>query len=356
MNRVDLLRQNAFGKGKFDGYVVFDPVNLTYFTGLSGTSALLVPEDGRSVLFVYGVNYEMAKAEAVEFRVEKVKTGEKLMEKVATQAEALHVEHMAFDTLDVESWQTLSKSIGEKSKLTADSSYVRDLRKIKDEKEIDLMRKAAKLASIGMKAAYETLEPGWKEKDIAAEIEYAMRRNGSDGTSFETSVASAESSAYPHGGCSDRKIMEGDLVVVDLGAKYKFYCSDITRTLVAGKPSEKQTKLYQIVQRAYERAFKAIVPGAKGCDVDGAARKTIDEAGYGEYFVHGLGHGVGLEIHEPPTLSISSKDILSAGNVVTDEPGIYLVGYGGIRIEDTVLVTKTGAERLTEAPYTLDAR
>jgi Xaa-Pro aminopeptidase len=187
-----------------------------------------------------------------------------------------------------------SQSFGEKSKLTANGSFVRDLRKVKDEKEIKFMRRAAELASLGMKVAYETLEPGWKEKDVAAEIEYAMRKQGSDGTSFETSVASAASSAYPHGGCSDRKIREGDLVVVDLGAKYKFYCSDITRTLVAGKPSEKQMRLYQIVQEAYEKAFETIKPNVKGCDVDGAGRKTIEEAGYGEYFVHGHSHGVGL--------------------------------------------------------------
>jgi Xaa-Pro dipeptidase len=351
-----MLRQKAFKEGKFDGYVVFDAVNLTYFTGLSGTNALLIPEDGESVLLVYGVNYEMAKAEGKSFRVEKIKSGEKLTDKIASQAEALGLKHVAFDTLDVESWQAFAKSIGDKSKLKADGSFVRELRKVKDDKEIELMRKAADLASIGMKVAYETLAPGWKEKDVAAEIEYAMRKQGSDGTSFETSVASAASSAYPHGGCSERKIREGDLVVIDLGAKYKFYCSDITRTLVAGKPSEKQKKLYQIVRKAYEKAYEAIKPSAKGCEVDSAGRKTIEEAGYGEYFVHGLGHGVGLEVHEPPTLSISSKDVLAAGNVVTDEPGIYLIGYGGIRVEDTVLVTKTGAEKLTEAPYTLSSR
>ena len=350
-----MLRQKAFKDNKFDGYAIFDPINLTYFAGISGTSALLLPKDDESIVFVYGTNYEMAKAEGEGFRVEKVKSGEKLMDRIANQAETFHAKHLAFDKLDVESWQALAKSFGDKSKLTANGSLVRDLRKVKDEKEIKLMRKAAELASLGMKVAYETLEPGWKEKDVAAEIEYAMRKQGSDGTSFETSVASAASSAYPHGGCSDRKIREGDLVVVDLGAKYKFYCSDITRTLVAGKPSDKQMRLYQIVQKAYEKAFETIKPDAKGSDVDGAGRKTIEEAGYGEYFVHGLGHGVGLEVHEPPTLSISSKDILAAGNVVTDEPGIYLIGYGGIRVEDTVLVTKTGAEKLTEAPYKLNA-
>jgi Xaa-Pro aminopeptidase len=351
-----MLKQKAFETSKFDGYVVFDAFNLTYFTGLSGTSALLIPSDGKSVLFVYGVNYEAAKAEAEGFKVEEVKSGEKLTDKIVSQAATFRAKHLAFDVLDVGSWRILAKSLGGGDKLTVNGSFVRDLRKIKDEEEVKLMRKAAELSSSGMKVAYETLAAGWKEKDMAAEIEYSMRKRGSDGTSFETIVASGASSAYPHGGCSDRRIREGDLVVVDLGAKYKFYCSDMTRTLVAGRPTEKQSKLYRIVQEAYEKAFATIKPGAKGSDVDGAARETIEKTGYGEYFVHSLGHGVGLEVHEPPSLSINSKDILAAGNVVTDEPGIYLTGHGGFRVEDTVLVTKKGAEKLTEAPYQLTIR
>jgi Xaa-Pro dipeptidase len=217
------------------------------------------------------------------------------------------------------------------------------------------MRKAGELTSEGMKAAYEVLASGMKEYEVAAEIEYAMRQRGSYGTAFETSVASGPRSAFPHGGCSDREICQGDLVVVDAGATYKFYRSDMTRTLVAGKPSEKQKELYEIVKVAQEKAFEAIKPNVKARDVDAVARKIIEDAGYGEYFVHGLGHGVGLEVHEPPTLSSSSKEALTVGNVVTDEPGIYLVGYGGVRIEDTVLVQKNGAEKLTNGPYSLGA-
>jgi Xaa-Pro aminopeptidase len=194
---------------------------------------------------------------------------------------------------------------------------------------------------------------GVREDEVAAEIEYAMRKRGSSGAAFETIVASGACSAYPHGGCSDRKIRDGDLVVVDVGATYKFYRSDMTRTLVAGKPSEKQKKLYQTVKTAQETALEAVKPNVKAKDVDAAARKIFADAGYGEYFVHGLGHGVGLEVHEPPTLSPESKDVLVAGNVVTVEPGVYLVGYGGVRIEDTVLVQKNGAEKLTNGPYAL---
>jgi Xaa-Pro dipeptidase len=182
-----------------------------------------------------------------------------------------------------------------------------------------------------------------------------MRKRGSYGTAFETIVASGPCSAFPHGGCSNREIREGDLVIVDLGATYKFYRSDMTRTLAAGKPSEKQKKLYQIVKTAQEKAFEIMKPNVKAKDVDAVARKIIEDAGYGEYFVHGIGHGVGLEVHEPPTLSPDSTETLAVGNVVTDEPGIYLVGYGGVRIEDTVLVQKNEAEKLTIGPYSLYA-
>jgi Xaa-Pro aminopeptidase len=195
---------------------------------------------------------------------------------------------------------------------------------------------------------------GIREYEVAAEIEYAMRKQGSSGTAFETIVASGVYSAFPHGCCSDRKIREGDLVVVDVGATYKSYRSDMTRTFVAGNPSEKQKKLYQIVKKAQEKAFEAVKPNVKAADVDAAARKIIADAGYGDCFVHNLGHGVGLEVHEPPTLSPDSKDVLAAGNVVTVEPGIYLVGYGGVRIEDAVLVQRNGAEKLTNGPYALD--
>jgi Xaa-Pro dipeptidase len=204
-----------------------------------------------------------------------------------------------------------------------------------------------------MQTAYEVLSAGLSEIEVAAEIEYAMRKNGSYGTAFDTAVSSGTASAFPHGGCTDRKIRTGESVVVDFGAVYRSYRSDITRTLVAGKPSEKQIKLHAIVKKAQEEAFAAIKPNAKTRDVDAVARGIIEEAGYGECFVHGLGHGVGLDIHELPTLNSASKEKLQVGNIVTDEPGIYLPGYGGVRIEDTVLVVKNGVEKLTKGPYGL---
>ena len=353
LNRIEALKHTAFKEGKVDGFLIFNSVDLIYFSGFSGANALLIPENGESTVYVYDVNYAHAKAQVGGFGVELVKRDENLMAKIAKKAEECGFKKLAVDALNVESWRALSKFLGGEKKLEVDNSSIRELRKVKDEKEIELMRRAGELSSEGMRVAYETVASGVREYEVAAEIEYAMRKQGSSGTAFETIVASGSRSAFPHGGCSDKKIREGDVVVVDVGATYKFYRSDMTRTLVAGKPSEKQKKLYQIVKRAQEKAFEAIKPNVKAKDVDAVARKIIADAGYGEYFVHNLGHGVGLEVHEPPTLSPDSKDTLAVGNVVSVEPGIYLVGYGGVRIEDTVLVQKNGAQKLTNGPYTL---
>jgi Xaa-Pro dipeptidase len=351
--RIDALKQAAFREDGFDGFLISNDANLTYFTGFSGASALLIPKNGESVLYVYGVNYAHAKSELSGVTVELVERGENLMAEIAKQAKAFKIEKLAVDALKIESWRVLTESLGSDKMLATAPSFIRELRKVKDIKEIELMRKAAELTSEGMRVAYETVAPSIREYEVAAEIEYAMRKQGSYGTAFETIVASGACSAFPHGSCSDKKIREGDLVVVDVGATYKFYRSDMTRTLVVGKPSEKQNKIYQIVKIAQEKAFEAVKPNVKAADVDGVARKLIANAGYGKCFVHSLGHGVGLEVHEPPTLSPGSKDVLAAGNVVTVEPGIYLVGYGGVRIEDTVLVQRNGAEKLTNGPCAL---
>jgi Xaa-Pro dipeptidase len=272
------------------------------------------------------------------------------MEKMAKQAPG---KKFSVDTLPVESWRSLAKAVGGEEKLEPVNSLIRELRKTKTPQEIQLIREACKLADVGMKTASETVQAGVKEKEVAAEIEYAMRKAGSDGTAFETIVASGASSAYPHGSSLEKNIKEGDFVVVDLGAIAKFYRSDITRTFIPGKPSEKQRKIYSTVQKAQQKAFETIKPRVLTSEADLAARRVIEEAGFGEFFVHNLGHGVGLEVHEAPILSPDSKEVLEAANVVTDEPGIYVPGLGGVRIEDTVLVTRDGAEKLTVAPYML---
>jgi Xaa-Pro dipeptidase len=354
LKRVEALKKIAFEKKGFDGFLIANEANLLYFAGFPGASCLLIPKNGESTIYVSSTNYEQAKAEGKDFDVEMMRPNEKLNAKIAKQAKAFKIKKLAIDILSYESYRNLAKECRGATRLKVQSSLVWELRKVKDEKELELMRRAGELTSEGMKAAYETIKPGVKEIEVAAEIEYAMRKRGSWGTAFDTIVASGTRSAFPHGGCTDKKIREGDLVVVDIGASYQNYRSDMTRTLVAGKPSEKQKKLYEIVKTAQEKAFQLIKPKSKAKEVDAAARKVIADAGYGEYFVHGLGHGVGLEIHEPPTLNRESKDKLIIGNVVTNEPGIYIVGFGGIRIEDTVLVQKDKAEKFTKGPYSLE--
>jgi Xaa-Pro dipeptidase len=353
MERIEALKQIAFEKDKLDGFLILNSVNLIYFTGFPGAIALLIPKDGENTIYVYNVNYEQAKAEAKGFKVELMKRDENWMAKIIKQTKELKIRNLALDAVGIEGWRALSKEARGETKLKAEGSLVAELRKVKDQKEIENMRKAGELTSKGMRVAYETVAAGTKEYEVAAEIEYAMRKQGSSGTTFETIVASGPCSAFPHGGCSDREIKKGDLVIVDFGATYKYYGSDMTRTMVVGKPTEKQEKLFQIVKRAQAKAVEAVRSNVKAKDVDAVARKMIDDAGYGACFVHTLGHGVGLEVHEPPTLSPQSKDKLAAGNVVTIEPGIYMVGYGGIRIEDTVLVQKNGVKKLTNGPYAL---
>jgi Xaa-Pro dipeptidase len=359
LEKLEALKQIAFEKG-LDGFLVTNEANILYFTRFPGALCILVPKTGRSIIYVYSVNYEQVKAGAKGFKVELIKRGEDLVTDIAEKVKASKIKNLGLDAIagvpHVADYLKLRKVLRGVAEIKIEHEPVGALRKVKDEEELGLMQKAGELTSEGMEAAYETIRPGIREYEVAAEIEYAMRRKGSWGTAFETIVASGVRSAFPHGGCTDRKMKKGDLVVVDIGAVYKYYRSDMTRTFTAGKPSVKQEKIYQIVALAQEKAFQDVKALARAKDIDATARKVIEKAGYGGYFVHGLGHGVGLDVHEQPTLNRQSKDTLTVGNVVTIEPGIYIVGFGGIRIEDTVSVQKHKSEKLTKGPYTLETR
>ena len=350
-NRIQALR-DTFDTEKLDGYLVANEITILYFTGFLGGARLLTPKEGENVLYVYGVNYEEANETAKDCRVELVKRGEDADLKLADEIKSLKLRRVGFDGVEASTYLKLRKAL-KGVRLKAQGKLVWELRKVKDEIELRCMRKAAELTDEGMRVAFETIRAGLREYELAAEMEYAMRRLGSGGVAFDTIVASGVRSAFPHGGCTDRKIRKGDLVVIDVGATCQHYRADLTRTVAIGKPSPKQAKIYEVVREAQERAFQSVRAGVRARDADAAARSLIEEGGYGEYFVHGLGHGVGLEIHEPPTLGPESKEILKAGNVITLEPGIYIINFGGVRIEDTVLVHKDKAEKLTKAAYEL---
>ncbi|MCS7119849.1 MAG: Xaa-Pro peptidase family protein [Nitrososphaerota archaeon] len=347
-DRIEALREK-FSCRNLDGFLIMNVKNMQYFTNFSGGSALLIPEDGDCILFVYSVNFEAAKEYARDVCVELLRIGEDLEEILSRRIMSLGLERIGFDTLRADSYLKIKKSLKKRALETGDS-MVWDLRKVKDESELQFMMEAAKLASRAMEKAVEILKPGLREREVAAEIEYEMRKAGSEGFAFESIVASGLNSSFPHGGCGERKMKNGDLVVIDIGARVQGYCADLTRTFVIGKPSAKQSEVYRVVEEAQRIAIERIHPGVEAKEVDKKARSLIESKGYGEYFVHNLGHGVGLDVHEPPTIGPRSTDTLSYGNTITIEPGIYIPGFGGVRIEDTLAVLNGKTVKLTKTP------
>jgi Xaa-Pro aminopeptidase len=226
---------------------------------------------------------------------------------------------------------------------------VERLRSVKDPGELAAIEQAAALTDAAFDHVLSILRPGMREVDVALALEGYMRGNGSEGVAFQAIAASGPNSSKPHAGVSMRVIGEGDLLTMDFGARLQGYCADLTRTVVIGRASDEQRRIYEAVLAANEAGRAAVRAGAHGAEVDGVARTLLTECGYGDAFGHGLGHGVGLEVHEMPGLRKTSTDVLEAGNVVTVEPGVYLPGFGGVRIEDLVAVEQGGCKLLSNA-------
>jgi len=345
-NRIEKMK-NILVKKDVDAILVSDEKNIYYFTEFPWGFRLLIPASGESILFVHSVNYEAAKEIAKNVRIDLIRINEKADVKIVSEISKLGFKSLGFDRISATEYLRIKDSLKD-LRLEALDDAIWSLRKIKDEGEVALIKRAAELTSQGMKKALEIVRPGLREWEVAAEIEYEMRRLGSSGVAFDTIVCSGPESAFPHGGLGEREIKDGDIVIVDVGAKYRGYCADMTRTLIAGRMSEKQKNLCEIVAEAQRLAIDRIRAGVRAKEVDEVARKYIVENGYGEYFVHSLGHGIGLNVHEPPALGPMSEEILQTGNVVTVEPGIYIPRFGGVRIEDTLLVLEDKAERLTD--------
>jgi len=349
--RIGKLREVQEREG-LGAYIITRSPNVLYYTGSTSGGILISTLGEEPLLLVSRMNLEMARAEAkgCEIATYERKT---LLRDIAERVRRADPKIVGFDELRLETFLKLRERL-EGFRMEAKPEIIWEMRRIKDEEEVSRIRKACEIADAGMEAVRSSLKIGMREYEVAAELEYAMRRAGAESLAFETIVGSGPRSAYPHAGCRDRRIREGDLIVIDAGATYRGYRSDITRTFIMGHPSEEQRRIYETVLEANERALEGIREGVKGREVDAIAREVITKAGYGEFFTHSLGHGVGLEVHEPPSLSRESEDVLKAGNIVTDEPGIYIAGKGGVRIEDTVLVRKDGAERLTRFGKSLE--
>jgi Xaa-Pro aminopeptidase len=341
VNRLDRLRAELE-----EPLLVTKAINVRYLCGLeSSNAALLVDPDGPTRLYT-DFRYR-EKARAVD-GVELVETKRSLVKDLAELLsgrvgfESAHVSYDSYGTLAAGGLE-LVPGVG----------LVEALRAVKDEDEIAAIRRAAELADEGFRRLAASPFLGRTEREVVWQLEKSFRDLGADGSSFTAIVAAGPNGALPHASPGARVIERGQLVVVDAGCTVDGYCSDCTRTYSTGGLSDELTAIYETCLAAQRESLEAVLPGAEGVAVDAVARDAITTAGYGEAFAHGLGHGVGLEIHEMPTLSTLSVDTLAAGNIVTVEPGIYLPGLGGVRIEDLVVVREGGPEVLTHLPKEL---
>ncbi len=322
--------------------IVAKPVNRRYFSGFTGSSGLLLVSADAAKLITDFRYIVQAGREAPDFAI--VRHGSDLYETLAAEIKALGGGKIGFES-DFTAWdayQKMNRFIAQPIPVHLDK-----LRMVKDEAELAALRIAVKLADDAFDHILGCLRPGISERDVALELEFFMRKNGAEKAAFGIIVASGPRSALPHGLASDRVIAAGDFVTMDFGAVYKGYHSDITRTVVIGKASARQRDIYDLVHAAQQAGLDAVAAGKTGREVDAVARRVISDAGYGDYFGHGLGHGVGLDIHEEPRLSPVGSEVLAPTMTVTVEPGIYIPDWGGVRIEDTVVVTAGGAQVLT---------
>jgi Xaa-Pro aminopeptidase len=330
---------------ELDGLLISDLVNVRWATGFTGSNGMAVV--GRDGLrrFYTDFRYLTQSAEEVDDAWERL-IHRDLLEKVAETLPAEWCLGVDDATMSVREHRRLSELTGEAVQLADAGGIVEDLRAIKDPDELDRIRAASRLADEALEAVLSRGVVGRTERDVALDLEFAMRRRGAEGPSFPPIVAAGAHGALPHAEPRDVEIPAGTLVVVDWGAQIDGYCSDCTRTFATGDLEGQASEIYELVERAQADALAAVAPGASCKEIDAVARTLISDAGHGEHFGHGLGHGVGLEVHEEPRLTASADGDLVSGNVVTVEPGVYLPGELGVRIEDLVVVSDDGGREI----------
>jgi len=336
-----------------DGFLSTHPANVYYLCGFTGSLAALLVERGPARLFTDGRFLIQSRQEVKKARVQIVSGS--LLAGVGLYLRRSRVRRLAYEPalLTMAQFGELRKSTGPRIRFTRVFGLVEELRQVKSSDEITRMRKAAQLALAAFEEVLPLIRPGVREFELVAEIEYRMRRKGASGPAFDTIVASGRRSALPHARPSAKVLRKNELVVLDLGAILDHYCSDLTRTVFLGRAPARLRCWYRSVWEAQQAAKRALLPGAAEGEVDAAARRVLEQAGLARWFVHGTGHGLGLEVHEDPRLARGQKKTLQAGNVVTIEPGIYLEAVGGIRIEDDFVVSQNGAIAFTKSPAEL---
>jgi Xaa-Pro aminopeptidase len=357
MDRPDRLAAKL-AEHELDALVVTDLVNVRWLTGFTGSNGLAIVGAGGdpSRLFLTDFRYLTQSAEQLDGGWERAIAQEILpaagVALGAPEEGAAEPLRVGFDdaALSVKDHATLAAHVADGVELVAAGGIVEELRAIKDAGELDAIRAAAKLADAALTEVLSRGLAGRTEAEVALDLEFTMRRAGAEAASFPSIIASGTHSALPHAAPRDVEIPKGTLVTIDWGAQLDGYASDCTRTYATGELDPRDREIYDLVLEAQERSLAAVRAGAGARDVDAVARDVITAAGHGEHFGHGLGHGVGAEVHEGPRLSQRSEAILEAGQVVTVEPGVYVPGAVGVRIEDLVVVTEDGAEVLTGLP------
>ncbi len=348
--RCDRLREKM-SQVPVDGFLVTKAINWRYISGFRGDAGALLVTERFAYLFTDSRYIEAARDEAPGFSavMTSVETDEikNVVEREGVRRLAFDKEHVTVAELD-----KFRERFSEVEMIPV-SGWVEEQRMVKTSDEVALIEKAQDIADDAFALLTDSIRIGASEIDLALEFEFTMRKMGSAGVAFPLIVVTGERSSLPHGVPSQKKIEDGDFITFDFGAAYQGYVSDETRTFIVGHASKKHEEIYNVVLEAQMAALEAVKPGASGIEVDAVARKIIEDAGYGPNFGHGLGHGVGLVVHEGPRLSKKSTDILVPGNIVTVEPGIYVPGFGGCRIEDLVLVTETGCRILSHSPKEL---
>jgi Xaa-Pro aminopeptidase len=347
---------SVLAERELDALLVTNLINVRYLTGFTGSSGLAVigAQNGRPGRFITDFRYLTQSEAEVGDEFER-EIGLDLVEQLADGWEGEEPTRLGFDDahVSVKEHARLLELLPDSVELEPAGGVVEGLRAVKEEAELGYIRAAAELVDEIYAWILERGLVGRTERDVATELEHEMRRRGA-APSFESIVSAAAHSALPHGKPRDVEIPAGTLVTIDIGAQLDGYCSDCTRTFATGEPDDEQREVYDLVLEAQRAGVVAVAAGSTGRDVDAVPRAIIEDGGHGEHFGHGLGHGVGMEVHEGPRLSRKSADVhLAAGNVVTVEPGIYLPGRFGVRIEDLVVVTQDGREVLSGFPKEL---
>ncbi len=328
--------------------LVFDPKNVRYLTGFTGGEGLLVVGQREATLFVDGRFTTQAREAVAGVKIVECRDR---VEALATFLDGQDHDGVGFEAafLDVASYLRLRDALPDGA-LRPLSRELSLLRAVKEPDEIAAIRRAARITDRALLRIREMIRPGLRERDLAVELEYALRREGAEALAFPAIVATGPNAAHPHAEPGGGIVTAGAAVLLDWGAVVDGYCADESRTFLVGDVPEELGAVYALVLEAQERAIAAARPGASCRDVDRAARGFLEEKGYGPYFSHGTGHGIGLDVHEDPRFNARSEAVLEAGMVMSVEPGVYLPGKWGVRIEDTVLVTEEGCEVLTKAP------